>query len=211
VKELITMWKYNTMVALTLLTAGIYTLFLVPFKSITLIPGFTEIRPASLIPVLSGMLFGPAGVWGAALGNLIGDCFGTLSPASIFGFFGNFLYSYLAYKLWSVVGFRNTENKPPLINSARKLVHFGVISFTATAACAASIAWGTDILRLVPFTSLSTAIMLNNCTVNLILGPILLPLLYSRLKKKKLIWTDIMHKSDISRPNPDRLFPVRVF
>jgi energy-coupling factor transport system substrate-specific component len=39
------MWKYSTMVALTVLCAGIYMLFLLPFKSIPIIPGITEIRP----------------------------------------------------------------------------------------------------------------------------------------------------------------------
>lgn len=199
------------MVALTLLTAGVYMLFLVPFKSVVLIPGFTEIRPASLIPVISGLLFGPAGAWGSAIGNLAGDCFGTLSIGSIFGFFGNLLYSYLSYKLWSAIGFKGTQNRPPLINSARKLIHFGIVSLTASAACAALIAWGIDIMKLAPFTALAIAITLNNCAVNLILGPILLPPIYYFFKKRKLLWTDVMHKTDISRPNPDRLFPIMVY
>lgn len=61
VKEIFSMWKYGIMVAITVLCAGIYMLFLLPTKSIPIIPGVTEIRPASLLPVIFGLLFGPAG------------------------------------------------------------------------------------------------------------------------------------------------------
>lgn len=72
-KEIVSMWKYSMMVAITVLCAGIYMLFLLPTKSIAIIPGITEIRPASLLPVVFGLLFGPAGAWGSAIGNLGGD------------------------------------------------------------------------------------------------------------------------------------------
>ena len=116
-KELVTMWRYSMMVAITVLCAGIYMLFLLPTKSIALIPGITEIRPASLLPVIFGLLFGPAGAWGSAIGNLGGDLFGTLTPGSIFGFAGNFLYAYIPYKLWYCIKQRHGEDMTPAINS----------------------------------------------------------------------------------------------
>ena len=100
-REVWRMWNYSTMVVLTVLTAGIFAAILIPFKGIPLIPGLTELRPANVIPVVFGLLFGPAGAWGAAFGNLIGDFFGTLGVGSFFGFWGNFLAAYLTYKLWA--------------------------------------------------------------------------------------------------------------
>ena len=38
--------------------------------------GVDEVRPANVFPFVFGLLFGPAGAWGAAIGNLIGDFFG---------------------------------------------------------------------------------------------------------------------------------------
>jgi hypothetical protein len=44
-----------------------------------LTPDITEVGVANLFPMVFGLLFGPAGAWGAAFGNLIGDLFGTLT------------------------------------------------------------------------------------------------------------------------------------
>ncbi len=87
-REVWRMWRYSTMVVLTVLTAGLFAAILIPFKGIPLIPGITELRPANVIPLVFGLLFGPAGAWGAAFGNLMGDFFGTLEAGSFFGFWG---------------------------------------------------------------------------------------------------------------------------
>ncbi len=71
-REVWRMWNYSTMVVLTVLTAGTFAAILIPFKGIPLIPGLTELRPANVIPVVFGLLFGPAGAWGAAFGNRVG-------------------------------------------------------------------------------------------------------------------------------------------
>ena len=103
-REVWRMWRYSTMVVLTVLTAGLFAAILIPFKGIPLIPGVTELRPANVIPLVFGLLFGPAGAWGAAFGNLIGDFFGTLGLGSLFGFVGNFFYGLVPYKLWGKLG-----------------------------------------------------------------------------------------------------------
>jgi energy-coupling factor transport system substrate-specific component len=204
------MWKYGTMVALTVLCAGIYMLFLLPSKSIPIIPGITEIRPATLLPVIFGLLFGPAGAWGSAIGNLGGDLFGTLSAGSIFGFIGNFLYAYIPYKLWRLIKPRRGEDRAPNINSPWKLARFGMISFIASTSCAVVIAFGCDALKLASFTAVSIIVVLNNAMITLFLGPFILPLLYPIFKKRKLLWTDIMYPCDISKPSTDRLYPLMI-
>lgn len=209
-KEIITMWKYSTMVALTVLCAGIYMLFLLPFKAIPVIPGFTEIRPATVFPVIFGLLFGPAGAWGSAIGNLAGDCFGTLSLGSLFGFIGNFFFAYIPYKLWGRLQFGYSRDRTPTVNSAWKLIEFGLVSITASIACAVIIAWGIDLLKLVPFTELAKIISLNNIVVNLLFGPILLPIFYRIAKKSRILWHDVMHVIDISRPSGERIFPFMI-
>ncbi len=199
------------MVALTVLSAGIYMLFLLPTKAIPIIPGYTEFRPATIFPVIFGLLFGPAGAWGAAIGNLAGDCFGTLSMGSVFGFIGNFFFAYIPYKLWGRIKLGYSRDRTPTINSSLKLVEFGLISIVASISCAVIIAWGIDLLRLVPFVKLVEIISLNNIVVNLLFGPILLPLAFRLVKKAGILWTDIMQEQDISRPNPERIYPFMIF
>ena len=87
-KEVFTMWRHTQMVVLVALSAAIYAAVLIPLKGFPIIPGAIEIRPANVFPFVFSLLFGPAGAWGAAIGNLIGDFFGTLGLGSIFGFMG---------------------------------------------------------------------------------------------------------------------------
>ena len=96
-KEAFTMWRYTQLVVLVALSAAIYAAVLIPFKGFTIVPGYIEIRPANAFPVVFGLLFGPAGAWGAAIGNLIGDFFGTLTLESVGGFVVNFFLAYLPY------------------------------------------------------------------------------------------------------------------
>ena len=191
------------MIILTALSAAIFAAGLIAFKGgLVLIPGITEVRPANVIPVLFGLLFGPAGAWGAAIGNVIGDIFGgTLSPVSIFGFFGNFYLAFVAYKMWGAMfGLVPKSDLSPTPNSIRKLYAYIVITLTAAAACAVIIAWYADLSGVVPFAALSVIIFINNCIVELLLGPPLLVLLYPRVKKWGLIWTDIMNREeDVSK------------
>lgn len=100
-KELITMWKNTRMIVLTAVTAALYAAILIPFKvGIPLVPGFTEVRPANVIPIICSLMFGPAAAWGSAIGNTIADAFGTFGLGTIFGFIGNFLYGYIPYRIY---------------------------------------------------------------------------------------------------------------
>ena len=94
------MWRNTRLVVLTAMSASLYAALLIPFKVLPLIPGVTEFRPANAIPVVCSLLFGPAGAWGAAIGNLIGDFFGGIGPGDLFGFAGNFLYGLIPYHAW---------------------------------------------------------------------------------------------------------------
>lgn len=104
-KELIKMWNNTRMIVLTAVSAAVYAAVLIPFKvALPIIPGFTEIRPANVLPIVCSLMFGPAAAWGAAIGNTIADFFGTIGPGTFFGFIGNFLYGYIPYKMWRAFG-----------------------------------------------------------------------------------------------------------
>lgn len=186
-KELISMWGNTRMVVLTAVCAAVYAAVLIPFKIATIIPGFTEIRPAATLPVVFSLMFGPAGAWGAAFGNLIGDFFGTLSPGSFFGFIGNFLYGYIPYKVW-----QSSSKQDPVFKTPGVFLTYFCCSALATSVCGVFIAWGVELLGLVPMTILANIITLNNFIVSAILGPFLLTVLYPRVKKWGLVYTKIL-------------------
>jgi energy-coupling factor transport system substrate-specific component len=196
--EVITMWRHTKMVVLVALTAGVYAAILIPLKGIPLIPGFTEIRPANVVPVVFSLLFGPAGAWGSAFGNLIGDFFGTLGLGSIFGFVGNFFYGLVPYKLWGKMG-PLSSGKPLDARSGRQILEYLLVAFLASTSCAVIISWGVDLFGLVPFGVLAPVISLNNFIAAAILGPFLLWLMYPRAKRWDILWAEILEPDEISR------------
>lgn len=200
-KEIFSMWKNTKMVVLVALSAGLYAAVLIPFKGFVLIPGITEIRPANTLPPVLGLLFGPAGAWGSAFGNLIGDFFGTLGVGSIFGFIGNFMQAYVPYKLWRNLGMLKADDLEPNLNSGRKVFAYIVAALIGAFACALTIGWGLDLLKMVPFAALASIIAVNNSIPSIVLGIPLLLILYPRIKKWNLLWTDIMEEEDISKPD----------
>jgi energy-coupling factor transport system substrate-specific component len=197
VREVLSMWRHTQMVVLVALSAAIYAAVLIPFKGFTIIPGFTEVRPANVFPFVFGLLFGPAGAWGAAIGNLIGDFFGTLGIGSIAGFVGNFFLGFLPYKMWGSF-FRRGENVEQNVNSGKKLAVYIAIVILASAICAVWIAWFNDLIGFVPFAALGAIITVNNAIAGLVLGPILLLVLYPRVKRWGLLWTEIMNPEEVS-------------
>jgi len=201
-KEVFSMWKNTRMIILVALSAAIYAAFLIVFKGgIPIVPGITEVRPANVFPPIFGLLFGPAGAWGAAIGNTIGDLFGgTLGAGSIFGFFGNFFLGFVPYKMWGALfNLVTKDDMAPTTNSVKKVIAFEIVALTASAACAVIIAWYLDLTGIVPYAFLAITITVNNFAAAFLLGPILLTLLYPRIKRWGLLWTDIMDKEDVAR------------
>jgi len=201
-KDVVAMWKNTKMVVLVALSAGLYAALLIPFKGFVLIPGITEFRPASALPVVLGLLFGPAGAWGAAIGNLIGDFFGSLGLGSIAGFVGNFMFAYIPYKLWINLGFSEAGKYDPDLKSGKKIGGYVLAAIIAAAGCALPIAWYLDWVGMVPFAALGSIITLNNSIPSIILGIPILLILYPRIVKWDLLWTDIMDEEDIPVGGP---------
>ncbi len=202
-KEIFTMWRSTKMVILAALTAAVYAAILIPFKGIPIIPGITEIRPAVVVPVAFGLLFGPAGAWGSGFGNVIGDLFGgTLTLGSFFGFFGNFFFALTVYKVWGNMG-PLSSGREVRIGGPRDVLQTVLAAVLASAVCALVIAWGLDYLKLLPFTALGAIIFVNNALAGAILGPVLLKLIQPRVAAWHLLWTDIMDPAEVSpRPAP---------
>lgn len=180
------MWRNTRLVVLTAVSASLYAALLIPFKVLPLIPGVTELRPANAVPVVCSLLFGPAGAWGAAIGNLIGEFFGGIGPGDLFGFAGNFLYGYLPYAVW-----RAFSTADPLPHTPAHWVGFIAVVGLAAAACALVVGWGLNALGFVPFAILANIIFLNNFVMAVVLSPLLLRAIYPRVKQAGLRYDDL--------------------
>jgi energy-coupling factor transport system substrate-specific component len=197
-KEVFSMWRYTQLVVLVALSAAIYAAVLIPFKGFPIVPGYIELRPANAFPVVFGLLFGPAGAWGSAIGNTIGDFVGgTLTVGSVGGFVGNFFLALLPYKMWSIF-FRRDENMETNVDSGKKAGVYILVTILASTVCAVIIAWWVDVLGLFPFLVFFALIFFNNAIMAGVLGPILLLALYPRVKRWGLLWTEIMEPEEVS-------------
>jgi energy-coupling factor transport system substrate-specific component len=196
-KEVFTMWRHTQLVVLVALSAAIYAAVLIPFKGFPIVPGYIELRPANAFPVVFGLLFGPAGAWGAAIGNLIGDFFGTLTLGSVGGFVGNFFLAYLPYKMWGAY-FRSDENIETNVDSSKKLGVYILVTILASVVCALIISWWVALLGFIPFQAALPLITFNNAIMAGVLGPLLLLALYPRVKRWGLLWTEIMEPEEVS-------------
>jgi len=183
------MWSNTRMVVLTAICASLYAAILIPFKVLPIIPGVTELRPANAIPVVCSFLFGPAAAWGAGIGNVIGDFFGGIGPGSIVGFLGNFLYGLIPYKAWSVL-----TDGDPLPRTLPAWIAFIGIILLASGSCALTIGWGINSMGFIPFSILGNIILVNNFTVAVVLTPILLFVIYPRVKRGRLLYRNILPK-----------------
>jgi len=171
-----TMWKNTRMVVLVAVTAALYVAILLPFKAFTLVPGYTEVRPGAAIPVVCSILFGPPAAWGSAIGNLIGDIYGNmLTPGSIAGFVGNFLYGLIPFLFWRIF----VRGKSGL--AIKKTIAYILGCVISSAVCAVVIAVGVKYFAGAPDNTvkfLLSAIFLNNTGMGIVFGSILLLTLY---------------------------------
>jgi hypothetical protein len=197
-RELLSVWRDTRMVVMVAVTSALYAAVLIPMKVIMpLVPGFTEVRPANVLPVFFSFLFGPVAAWGAAFGNVVGDMFGTFGPGSFFGFFGNFLYGLIPYRVWRfwarrVFRWQGHRSESPQFweRGGGRDGRFGVRDFLlyaaacipACAACGLVIGWGVDLLGFVQFGVLANVIFLNNVVMAIILGPPLISSLGRRVR-----------------------------
>jgi energy-coupling factor transport system substrate-specific component len=187
VRELIDMWSHTRMVVLTALTASLYAAILIPFKVLPIIPGITEFRPANAVPVVCSFLFGPAGAWGAAIGNVIGDFFGGFGPGDFFGFWGNLLYGFIPYRMWEIA-----TRRPPVPRDVAGWVLWLMVVVSASAACGVVIGWGLNLLGFVPFRVLANVVLLNNTLSTCVIAPLLLAAVYPRAERARLTYRHVL-------------------
>ncbi|MCP3032590.1 QueT transporter family protein [Halobacillus sp. A1] len=156
--------------------------------------GWISFRPGAAITPVLGIVFGIPGAFGAALGNLISDIFkGFVTPASLGGVLGNFLFAYIPYKImkdFTLKTFRSwSQFVVGVVGGALlgMLVMPFVISITGT--LPTEVAWTTE----------PTALLMNRIVAVLILGPIFLKLLYPIVKRQNLDWQSFQGKKKINK------------
>ncbi len=93
---------------------AVYLIVSVPFKVMEIIPGFTDIRPVSMLMPVYGIFFGFPGCMAYAVGNLITDIISnSLKWSSIAGFVANFIGPFCFYLFWAKISKQDFDLKEP--------------------------------------------------------------------------------------------------
>lgn len=181
--ELAAVWTGRRGLAWIAATALLYALILIPFNQLDLTVAGIYIRPAASLPVLLGILFGPAAAWGLAIGNIAGDFYGSWSPMSIFGFLANFLIPYLSYLLW------HRLMKGHEIRVDEKSAGFYLlVSIVVIFACMLLLAGCGTVFYGRPFESKFISYFGNNITWTLTVGLVLFWLVFPPAVRKRCVY-----------------------
>ncbi len=182
---------------ITIICAIIFIIIAVPFRYFFPIFQISELRPASALPPVFGMMFGIWGALGVAMGNLVSDIIAGYPPEIlIIGFIAQFLYGYLPYKLWYSIKI-NQEISTPRLDNVKNLVKFIVVIFISSYIMAMLIAFLMEALKIYNFASLATLIIgFNNFDFSLILG--ILIIIAANFYKIKMYKPEIKDKNVIS-------------
>jgi len=166
--ELAAVWIDRKGLKLIAVSAVLYALVLIPFNQIHWELAGIPVRPAAALPVVLGILWGPAAAWGLGIGNIAGDFFGSWSPMSIAGFLVNFLYPYLSYLLWHrLVSLREVRV------DWNYLAYFLVVTFVTTLACMVLLAACGTVFFNRPFESKVISYFGNSIVWAMAAGPVL--------------------------------------
>ncbi|MCP4537624.1 MAG: hypothetical protein GY832_10790 [Chloroflexi bacterium] len=203
-KAAFAMWKNTRMIILTVVCAVIYVVaravLMIDFP--ILAPEVTGMGAANLLPMLFGLLFGPAGAWGVSIGHLVGEL-GALTWKSMFDIVGVFLLGYLPYTMWTTLKPIADGQRDPAAKKGRSWILYILIALiTAVASSVVVLTW-LQVLGFLPYTVLLTILIFFSLigAVGSLVGGILFLMLYSVVKKRLgLIWWEVMDEQEIGKP-----------
>ena len=173
--ELAEVWTRKQGLTWIAVTAILYALILIPFNHIHWDVAGIPLRPAAALPVVFGILWGPAAAWGLGIGNIAGDLSGSWSLMSSIGFLINVLYPYLSYLLWH----RLMKGHEFRMNYY-SLAMFLLVTFVTTLTCLALLAACGTIFFNRPFESKFLGYFGNSIVWAMIAGPVIFSWIFTK-------------------------------
>jgi len=183
VHELADVWTDRKGLCWIAVTAFLYALILIPFNQYHWDIAGISLRTAAVLPVVFGILWGPAAAWGLGIGNVAGDLFGSWSLMSIFGFINNVVYTYLSYRFWHWL-----MRDHPIRMDGFGLGCFWVVSLVMTFTCMFLLATCGTIFFSRPFESKFISYFGNSIVWVMVGGPILFKLLIEPAYLNKMVY-----------------------
>jgi hypothetical protein len=169
VGALFAMWSRPRLVAWFFISMLLGIVVRLPFIRLQILPNYLDFHPGFVLVPLGGVFFGPAGAWGALAASVLGDkLLGQWSALALFRGLGFFFAAWSTQKLWDF-SFHGDDAPVPAATWSHTL-RFIVATWPGSCIAAAWTAFGSEVLRLYPFTYVVSLLMLNNMLYSTILG-----------------------------------------
>ena len=183
-REIFVVFKSRKCLLRMLISGVLFLLLAAPFRALlNLIPGVTEVRPANMLPVVFGLAWGPAGAWGTAIANACSDIFVSHSPLKVWlpGFFINFFFSYLPYKLWYSSRRQGAGVRPPSLESVHHILKYIYVCLMDSLVVTTFLGLLFEVLGIQAYSDSVGLLFFNNFDFAIVLGvPFILVLTNSR-------------------------------
>ncbi|MCL2696117.1 MAG: SpoIIE family protein phosphatase [Clostridiales bacterium] len=163
------MKKFRTI----LFTAVIFFAATMPFRSLFDVLGITEMRPASALPPVFGLLLGWPGALGCAIGNLAADLVSGYDPLlCALGFPAQFIYGAVPWLVWTVIQRRNAaEPQVFKLHNVKNVIRYIVLMLANSALIAFVLGALMQGFAISPLLSTATLLLfLNNFVFCMVLG-----------------------------------------
>ena len=138
---------------------------------------------AAALPVVFGLAWGPAGAWGTAIANACSDIFVSHSPLKVWlpGFFINFFFSYLPYKLWYSSRKQGAGVRPPSLESVHHILKYIYVCLMDSLVVTTFLGLLFEVLGFQAYSDSVGLLFFNNFDFAIVLGvPFILVLTNSR-------------------------------
>lgn len=185
--EILTAWKDKQSLKRMAVSGILFLVVAAPFRALfNLIPGVTEVRPANVLPVVFGILWGPAGALGTAIANACSDILASHSPMKVWlpGFVINFFYSYLPYRLWYGSQNKDGSVKAPSLESVGQVIKYIYVCFLDSVVITACLGFLFEALGFQEFKDSVVLLFFNNFDFAIVLGVPMILLMTSRKNVK---------------------------
>ena len=160
----------------------VYLILAVPFKVMSVIPGFTDIRPVTILGPIYALFYGVPGCTIFAVMNVVMDALaGELMWTSIPGLIANFVGPYLFLVYW-----KKYAKTAPRLKRIGNILHFCLTLIIAAVIEAAIITpWIAVMYPDVDWMLFFVTVTLNNSLFSIVFGIPLIILMKDELKIKE--------------------------
>ena len=170
----------------TLITAVVFFAVSMPFRELFSVMEVSEMRPASALPPVLGLMLGLPGILGCTLGNLAADIVsGYGAVICVFGFVAQFIYGALPLLMWKLMK-RNDVEKVDFfrLNNVKNVIRYIGIILVNSTVMATMLGGIMQFSGISPFFSAATLLFFfNNFVFCMVLGiPIIIFMSFRKLK-----------------------------